>query len=53
MNYKKFEYYFNEIKDAIDDECHWLSYYFYESDEEPFTCEIDGSALSLWSLIKD
>lgn len=98
MNYKKFEYYFNEIKnkrkkenefldamqkyigsvdsflnhysstymlitlleDAIDDECHWLSYYFYESDEKPFTCEIDGkvcyvdgSALSLWSLIKD
>ena len=98
MDYKKFEYYFNEIKeklkkenefldamqkyigsvdsflndysatymlitlleDAVEDENHWLSYYFYEKEVEPFTCEIDGrvyyvdgSALSLWSIIKD
>ncbi len=98
MDYKKFEYYFNEIKDklkkenefldamqkyiggvdsflnyysatymlitlledAIGDENHWLSYYFYEREGEPFTyevdgrvCHVDGSPLSLWSIIKD
>ena len=48
------------LEDAIDDENHWLSYYFYESGGEPFTyevdgrvCHVDGSALSLWSTIKD
>lgn len=48
------------LEDAVGDENHWLSYYFYEREQEPFSyerdgrvCYVDGSALSLWTMIKD